>query len=288
METLKNAIVEWLKEMLTSGIVSNLTNIFADVNTQVGSIATQVGQNPASFNSGVFGMIRSISETVIMPVAGIILTFIACYELIQMIIGHNNMNQFEPVMIYKWVFKTAISVLIITNTFDIVLGIFDLAQSVIHRSGGLIQSNTAISDLDIAHVLTVLSTMDVGPMIGLWLQSAILQLGMKIMSVLVFIIVYGRMIEIYMTVSLAPLPFATFGNRDWSQIGQNYLKSMIALAFQGFLILICVGIYAVLIQTITVSDDLVSSLWMIMGYTVLLCFTLLKTGGLAKSVFAAH
>ena len=135
---------------------------------------------------------------------------------------------------------------------------------------------------------TTLEAMEIGPLFGLLLQSMIVQVGMQILSIIIFVIVYGRMIEIYLMTSLAPIPFSTFGNREQSMIGQNYLRSLFALGFQGFLIMICVGIYAVLIQGISVSSDVIASIWGVMGYTVLLCFTLFKTGTLAKSVFSAH
>ena len=130
--------------------------------------------------------------------------------------------------------------------------------------------------------------MDLGPMLGLYLQSFIVQTTMWVLGILIFVIVYGRMIEIYLMVSLAPIPFSTFGTREQSQIGQNYLRSLFAIGFQGFLILVCVGIYAVLIQSVAFSQDIIASLWGVVGYTVLLCFTLFKTGGLAKSVLNAH
>ena len=274
--------------MLVSGIMQNLSGMFDSVNQRVGDIATQVGTTPAAFSPGIFGMIRNVSESVIVPIAGMILTFIACYELIQMIIDHNNLANFESWIFFKWVFKTFLAVTIITNCFNITMAVFDVSQQVIAGAGGIIAGSTAIDSAALDSMQATVEAMDLGPMLGLYLQSFIVQTTMWVLGILIFVIVYGRMIEIYLMVSLAPIPFSTFGNREQSQVGQNYLRSLFAIGFQGFLILVCVGIYAVLIQSIAFSQDIIASLWGVVGYTVLLCFTLFKTGGLAKSVLNAH
>lgn len=288
MQSILDQITEWLTTMLVSGIMGNLTGMFDSVNAQVGEIAGDVGMTPASFSPAVFAMIRNISESVIVPIAGIILTFIACYELIQMIIDHNNLANFETWIFFKWVFKTFVAVMLITNCFNITMAVFDVAQHVISSSGGIIQGSTAIDASTLEVMQETLEAMELGPLLGLYLQTFVVQVTMLALSAVIFVIVYGRMIEIYLVTSLAPIPFATFGNREQSHTGQNYLRSLFALGFQGFLIMICVGIYAVLIQSIAFSDDIIMSIWGVLGYTVLLCFTLFKTGGLAKSVFAAH
>ena len=288
MDTIFQAITDWLKEMLVSGIMDSLSGMFDAVNQQVADVASQVGTSPAGFSPGVFSMIRNVSESVIIPIAGLILTFIACYELIQLIIDHNNLANFETWIFFKWIFKTFVAVMLITNTFNITMAVFDVAQHVISAASGIIGGSTAVDSAALASMQSTLEGMEIGPLIGVYMEVLLLNVGMKIMSLIVFIIVYGRMIEIYLMTSLAPIPFSTFGNREQSQIGQNYLRSLFALGFQGFLIMICVGIYAVLIQSVSFSDNIVASLWGIMGYTVLLCFTLFKTGTLAKSVFNAH
>ncbi|MCD8127302.1 MAG: hypothetical protein LUD82_07595 [Clostridiales bacterium] len=288
MDSILEQITQWLKEMLVAAVMENLTGLFDSVNTQVSSIASDVGTTPANFSPGVFSMIRSISESVIMPVAGIILTFIVCSELIQLLIEHNNLANFDTWLIFKWIFKTFVAVTLISNCFNITLAVFDVAQSVISSSGRLINASTAIDDAALATIEETLLEMELGPLLGLYLQTFIIRLTLFALSVVIFVIVYGRMVEIYLAVSLAHIPFATFGNREQSQIGQNYLRSLIALGFQGFLIMICVGIYAVLIQSAVLSDDIISSLWGVVGYTVLLVFTLFKTGSLAKSVLNAH
>lgn len=288
MGSILDAIAEWLKELLISGIMGNLTGVFDSVNSRVGEIATDVGMTPASFSPGIFSMIRSVSETVIIPIAGLILTFIACYELIQLIIEHNNLSNFETWIIFKWIFKTFVAVTLISNCFNIVMAVFDVCQSVISQSGGIIGASTSVSDSAIAAMEATLETYGVGTLLGIYLMSFVIQLTLWILSIVIFVIVYGRMIEIYLMTSLAPIPLSTFGNREQSQTGQNYLRSLFALGFQGFLIIICVGIYAVLIQSISFTSDIVGSLWGVVGYTVLLVFTLFKTGGLARSVLNAH
>jgi len=287
MDSLLEKITEWIKEALIGGITTNFTGMFDMVNQKVGEIAGQVGQTPESFNSGIFSMIRSLSETVVIPIAGMILTFILCYELITMIIDRNNMHDFETWIFFKWIFKTFCAVYILTHTFDIVMAVFALAQNAVNSSagviGGSLDMNLALADLQ-----TQLMAMEWYELLGLYLESAIVNLVMQAISVCVFIVVYGRMIEIYLTVSVAPIPFSTMANREWGQMGNNYLKSLFALAFQGFLIMVCVGIYAVLIQSITASGNIHIAIWECVGYTALLCFTLLKSGAFAKGIFSAH
>ena len=280
---------EWLRGLLIEGITGNLSGMFDTVNTKVGEIAGEVGQTPLAWNSGVFSMIRNLSETVIVPIAGVILTFVMCYELIQLVTEKNNLHDVDTWMFFKWIFKTFVAVLLVTNTWNIVMGVFDITQSVVNDSAGVIISDTSI---DIATVITdieaKLDAMSVGGLLGLWFQSLFVGLTMKALSICIMLVVYGRMIEIYLVTSIAPIPVATMVNREWGGMGQNYLKSLLALGFQAFLILVCVGIYAVLIQTIAATDDISGAIWSCMGYTVLLCFTLFKTGSLAKSVFSAH
>ena len=288
MDAILQQIADWLKGMLVDGIMNNLSGMFDAVNQQVADVATQVGQTPANFSPGIFALVRNISETVIIPIAGMFLTFIACYELIQLIIEHNNLANFETWIFFKWIFKTFVAVMLITNTFNITMAVFDVAQHVVNASAGLISGSTAVDASTLESIRDTLEAMELGPLLGLFLQSFIVQVCTSILSVAIFVIVYGRMMEIYLMTSLAPIPFSTFGNREQSQIGQNYLRSLFALGFQGFLIMISIGIYAVLVQTISFTDDIIGSIWGIMGYTVLLCFSLFKTGSLARSVMSAH
>jgi len=288
MDFLTDWITKWLKGVLIDGIMGNLSGLFDNVNTQVGAIATQVGTSPASWNAGVFSMIKQLSETVVLPIAGLVLTFVMCYELIQMLIDRNNLHDIDTWMFFKWVFKTFVAVLILSNTFNIVMAVFDVAQSVVNQSAGLIGNSTTVMSGMLDNLKTTLQGMDIGPLLGLWMQSIFVKSTMVALNIVVFVIVYGRMIEIYMMTSLAPIPFATAVNRELGSMGHNYFRSLLAVAFQGFLMLVCVGIYAVLIQSIATSGDPIGSIWSAVGYTVLLCFTLFKTGSLSKSIFGAH
>ena len=288
MGFLTDWLTDWLKELLIEGIMGNLTGLFDSVNSRVGEIAVQVGTTPAAWNAGVFSLIRQLSETVILPIAGLVLTFVATYELIQMLLEKNNMHEFDVANIYKWVFKTACAILILSNTFDIVMAVFDVSQSVIADAAGLIQGSTDITPDMLAELETTLEGMDLGPLLGLWLQSSVIGLTMQIMGIIIFVLVYGRMIEIYLMTSLAPLPVATLSNRELGGTGQNYLKSLFAVGFQGMLILVCVAIYAVLVQGIATGGDPIGAIWGTVGYTVLLCFMLFKTGGIAQRIFGAH
>jgi hypothetical protein len=286
MDILDN-IAEWFNGVLTEGIIANFTGMFDEVNREVSSIAGQVGATPEGWNPGIFGLVRTLSETVVIPIAGIILTFVLCYELISMVIERNNMAEFEPAALYKWIFKTFIAVFILTNTFDIVMAVFDVGQHIVNQSADVISGSLDV-DVALTELETQLTDMEAGELIGLYIESAILSLAMKAMSICVFLIIYGRMIEIYLTCSIAPIPFSTFANREWGHIGNSYLKSLFALAFQGFLIMICVAIYSVLLQTITASGSIHSNIWQCAGISILLIFTLFRSGSLAKGLLGAH
>lgn len=284
-----DAIAEWFKNLLISGIVTNLDGLFDTVNTRVGAIAGQVGSTPVTWNGRIYSMVQGLSQNVILPIAGVILTFVVCYELIQIIIEKNNMHEFDTWIFFKWFAKTAVAILLISNTWNIVMGIFEVAQSVVSSAGGYISGTTSIDIAQATQNLTErLQDQDIGYLLGTWFTTLFMSLTINILSILIFIIVFSRMIEIYLVTSLAPIPFATFANREWSGIGQNYLKSILALAFQGFLIIVCIAIYAVMVQGINLTDDIVGMMWICVGYTVLLCFALFKTGSLSKSIFTAH
>ena len=283
-DTLFAEIEQHLKDMIIPYLMSVLQTMFDCVNDQVGTVASDVGTTPSAFNPTIFGMIRNISETVIMPIAGIILTFVACYELIQLIISYNNLANFETWFIFKWVFKTFIAVEIITHTFDFTMAVFDVAQYVILNAGGVIVSSTAVDASALASMQSTIEAMDIWSIFALFFQVSIIMIITQILSNLIFVIIYVRMIEIYMYVSLAPIPLATFANKEQSSVCINYGKSLFALGLQGFLIMICVGIYAALIQSIAFSSDIVGSLWGVVGYTVLLAFSLFKTNTVAKAI----
>ena len=275
--------------MLIGSIMSNLTGLFDNVNRQVAGIADNVGATPQAWNGGVFGMIRSLSDNVILPIAGVILALVATLELIQMIVDRNNMHDMDTFMLAKWVFKTACAVVIVTNTWNIVMAVFDVAQSVVSRASGLVIADTDIRiDSVIVGLEAKLAEMELGALFGLWVQSMFVGFTMWALAICIFIITYGRMIEIYLVTSVAPIPMATMANREWGQMGQNYLRSLFALGFQAFLIIICVAIYAILVRGIAVESDVSTAIWTCMGYTVLLCFTLFKTSSLARSIFHAH
>ena len=289
MNFLWDKVTEWLKELLIGSIMSNLTGLFDNVNRQVAGIADNVGATPQAWNGGVFGMIRNLSDNVILPIAGVILVLVATLELIQMIVDRNNMHDMDTFMLAKWVFKTACAVVIVTNTWNIVMAVFDVAQSVVSRASGLVIADTDIRiDSVIVGLEAKLAEMELGALFGLWVQSMFVGFTMWALAICIFIITYGRMIEIYLVTSVAPIPMATMANREWGQMGQNYLRSLFALGFQAFLIIICVAIYAILVRGIAVESDVSTAIWTCMGYTVLLCFTLFKTSSLARSIFHAH
>lgn len=282
-------IEDWFRGILTDGILSNLSGLFDSVNTEVGEIATQVGTTPAGWNAGIFNMIRTLSENVIVPIAGLVITYVLCVELISMVTEKNNMHDVDTFMFFKWFFKAWVAVYLVTHTFDITMAVFDVAQHVVSGAAGVISGST---NIDVAAALASmqsgLDAMEIPELLLLVMETSLVSLCMKIMSVLITVILYGRMIEIYLYCSVSPIPFATMTNREWGQIGNNYLKALFAIGFQGFLIMVCVGIYAVLVNNITVADNLHSAIFSLAAYTVILCFSLFKSGALAKSIFSAH
>jgi hypothetical protein len=289
MDWLFSGFGDWMKDGLIEAIVDSYSGIFDEINTRLNSVADDVGQTPQDWNPSVFEMIKNLSDTVITPIAGIILTFVLCYELITMIVERNNLHSGDTFELFKWIMKSACAVVILTHTFDIVMGTFELAQEAVTGSAGLVGGNISTgSGAALDSLKESLNEMPLWSIAIFYLEIFVVKLSMQAMSIAIFILVYGRMIEIYCVSSVAPIPFATMANREWGQIGNNYLKSLVALAFQGFLIIVCVSIYSVLSATIPVSDNVHAAIWSRVGYTVLLCIALFKTGSLAKSIFGAR
>ena len=283
-------ITDFIKEMLQGWVMSNLSNMFGDVNDKVGTIAGEVSKTPSTWNAGIFSMVQTLSENVIVPIAGMIISFVLIYELITMVIDKNNMHDFDTGLFFRFLFKACIAVMLLSKTFDIVMAVFDVGSHVVTEAAAQISGSTS---LDVEATLTTMfnnqiGSMGIGELIGLGMETMIISLCMKIMSVLITVILYGRMIEIYLYVSVSPIPAATVTNREWGSVGTNYLKGLIALAFQGFFIMVCVAIYAVLVSSVAVAGNLHSALWSVAAYTVILCFSLFKTGSLSKSIFNAH
>jgi len=287
MDSLWNSLMGWFKEALVGGIMGRFEGMFENLDAEISGVAAQVGATPAGWNAGVFSMIKALSDTVVLPVAGIILTFVLCYELINLILERNHMHEFDSFKIFKWIFKTYVAVYILTNTYNIVMAVFELAQNAIAGSAGLI-SGSVDTKLALDTLRESLEAMEAFELFGLFLESFIVSLALKAMTICIFIISYGRMLEIYLAVSVAPIPFATMANHEWGQIGNNYLRSLFAVAFQGFLIMVCIGIYAVLLNSVALSPNAHIAIWTLLGYTALLCFSLFKTGSLSKNVFGAH
>ena len=280
---------EWMKDMLVSANLHCLKSVFDYSNDSVSTIAGEVAKTPQSWNGGIFSMIRGLSENVMMPIAGVILTIVMCIDLLHMIMDSNNMNTVDFWMILKWIFKTAAACLIVTNTWNIVMAVFEIAGSVVNSSSGVISGSTAIQLSEVLpSVESRLEAMSVGELLITLLQSFVVSIGVRIMGIIIFIVINGRMIEIYLTTSIAPIPMATMLGREWSGVGNGYLRSIFALGFQGFFIMICVGIYSVLIHSITTTADISYALWTCLGYTVLLALSLIKTDSIAKGVFSAR
>ncbi len=282
-------ITDFIKEMLQGWVLTNLETMFTDVNEKVGTIAGEVSRTPSAWNSSIFQMIRTLSETVIVPIAGMIISFVLVYELITMVMDKNNMHDFDTSLFFRFLLKAGIAVSLLSKTFDVVMAIFDVGSHVVMQAAGFISGST---NLDVQATLASMlenqiDQMEIGELMGLGIETMLLSLGMKMMAVLITVILYGRMIEIYLYISIAPIPAATVANREWGSVGTNYVKGLIALAFQGFFIMVCVAIYAVLVSSVTIASNLHQALWSVAAYTILLCYSLFKTGSLSKSIFHA-
>lgn len=289
MNTIIERITEAIKEILIGMIQNGLEGMFVEVNDKVGTIASQVGQTPQGWNAGVFNLIQNLSQTVIVPIAGLIITFVLCYELITMVTQKNNFHEFETYNIFLWIFKAYVAIYLVTNTFNITMAVFDVGQHIVNGAAGVISGSTAVdASVVIATLTESLEEMEIGELFLLAMETLLISLTMSILSVIITVIMYGRMIEIYLYTSVAPIPFATMTNKEWGNIGNNYLKGLFALAFQGFFMLVCVGIYSVLVNAMTISTNLHGAMFSVAAYTVVLAFSLFKTGSLSKSIFNAH
>ena len=290
MGAIIDRITDFIKEMLQGWVLDNLGTMFTDVNNKVGTIAGEVRQTPSAWNGSIFSMIRNLSENVMIPIAGLIISAILCYELITMAMDKNNMHEVGSEFFFRYLVKACIAVMLLSKTFDITMAIFDVGNHIVTNAAGVISGSASI---DVTATLvsmfnSQLSNMGIGELIGLGIETMIVSLCMKIMSVLITVVLYGRMIEIYLYISVAPVPFATLSNREWGSIGNNYIKGICALAFQGFFIMVCVGIYSALVAGVAVAGNLHTALWSVAAYTVILCFSLFKTGSLSKSILNAH
>ena len=289
MLNILDTIQEWIMQVLRECIMGNLEGLFDQINSEVGEVAVNVGTTPAAWNAGVFSMIRNLSDNVVVPIAGIIITFVLCYELISMLMEKNNLHDFETYAIYKWVIKAFVAVYLVTHTFDITMAIFDVAQEVVQQSAGIITGSTSVDfAAAVGNVSDQLEAMELGELFGLLVETMLLRITVPILSLCVMLVLVGRMIEIYIYCSVGAIPFATMTNREWGQMGNNYLRGLVALGLQGFFIMICVAVYSVLVGQIGAGGNLHAAIWKCAGYTVLLCFSLFKTGAVSKSILNAH
>lgn len=290
MGSIIDKITDFIKELLQGWVLANFDTMFTDVNTKVDTIAGEVSKTPSAWNSSIFNMIKTLSDNVMIPIAGMIISFVLIYELITMVTDRNNMHEFDTSVFIRFFMKACIAVMLLSKTFDIVMAVFDVGNHMVNAAASSISGSTSI---DVTAALRTMfnndvSTMGIGELLGLGMETMVISLCMKIMSVLITVIIYGRMIEIYLYVSVAPVPCATVTNHEWGTIGTNYLKGLCALAFQGFLIMVCVAIYAVLVAGVTVAPNIHTALWSVAAYTIILCFSLFKTGSLSKSIWNAH
>ena len=280
-------ITEFFKELLIGGIQANLESMFLDINNQVASVASDVGQTPMGWNGEVFNFIKAINNNVIIPIAGLIITAVLCIELINMVMQKNNMHDSDTFEFFKYIIKMWVAVYLVTHAFDFSMAVFDVAQSLVNQAAGVINTSAVVSMDQVTEMVALLEDKGIGELIMILLETSLVKISIQAISLIITVVVYGRMFEIYIYSSVSAIPFATMGNKEWGQIGNNYIKGLFALGLQGLFLIICLGVYAVLVKTISITD-IHTSIFMVLAYALLLGLTMLKTGTLAKSILNAH
>lgn len=280
-------IEEFFKELLLGGIQANLESMFLDINDKVGAVATDVGKTPMGWNGDVFAFIKSINDSVIIPIAGLIITAVLCIELINMVMQKNNMHDTDTFEFFKYIIKMWIAVWLVSHAFEFSMAVFDVAQHMVNKAAGVINTSATVSGDQIVAMMDTLKEKGLGELAMILFETSLIKVAIQVISVVIMLVVYGRMFEIYVYSSVSAIPFATMGNKEWGQIGTNYIKGLFALGLQGLFLMVCLGIYAVLVKTIKITDIHTSTMT-ILGYAVLLGLMMLKSGTLAKSVLNAH
>ena len=280
-------IEEFFKELLLGGIQANLESMFLDINDKVGAVATDVGKTPMGWNGDVFAFIKSINDSVIIPIAGLIITAVLCIELINMVMQKNNMHDTDTFEFFKYIIKMWIAVWLVSHAFEFSMAVFDVAQHMVNKAAGVINTSATVSGDQMVAMMDTLKEKGLGELVMILFETSLIKVAIQVISVVIMLVVYGRMFEIYVYSSVSAIPFATMGNKEWGQIGTNYIKGLFALGLQGLFLMVCLGIYAVLVKTIKITDIHTSTMT-ILGYAVLLGLMMLKSGTLAKSVLNAH
>ena len=280
-------IEEFFKDLLLGGIQANLESMFLDINDKVGAVATDVGKTPMGWNGDVFAFIKSINDSVIIPIAGLIITAVLCIELINMVMQKNNMHDTDTFEFFKYIIKMWIAVWLVSHAFEFSMAVFDVAQHMVNKAAGVINTSATVSGDQIVAMMDTLKEKGLGELVMILFETSLIKVAIQVISVVIMLVVYGRMFEIYVYSSVSAIPFATMGNKEWGQIGTNYIKGLFALGLQGLFLMVCLGIYAVLVKTIKITDIHTSTMT-ILGYAVLLGLMTLKSGTLAKSVLNAH
>lgn len=280
-------IEEFFKELLLGGIQANLESMFLDINDKVGAVATDVGKTPMGWNGDVFAFIKSINDSVIIPIAGLIITAVLCIELINMVMQKNNMHDTDTFEFFKYIIKMWIAVWLVSHAFEFSMAVFDVAQHMVNKAAGVINTSATVSGDQIVAMMDTLKEKGLGELVMILFETSLIKVAIQVISVVIMLVVYGRMFEIYVYSSVSAIPFATMGNKEWGQIGTNYIKGLFAFGLQGLFLMVCLGIYAVLVKTIKITDIHTSTMT-ILGYAVLLGLMMLKSGTLAKSVLNAH
>ena len=280
-------IEEFFKDIIIDVIKDNLSAMLVDINDKVSTVAGEVGKTPSSWNSEVFTFIKSINTNVVLPIAAIILTAILCIELIQVVMRKNSMQDTDTFEFFKYIIKMWIAVWLVSHAFDFSMAVFDVAQSMIGKAAGVVGTSANITPGNFDAMVDALKTKELGTLIGIALETGLVKFSLTILSILITVILYGRMIEIYIYCSVAAIPFSTMGNKEWGSIGTNYIKSLFALGLQGLFILIFFGIYAVLVKTVNFTD-IHTSILQVLAYGLILGVMMMKSGSIAKAILNSH
>ncbi len=292
----------WIKGILADTVCSNLRSMMETIQTLTVGLDSELALSPDSYNADMWSMLQNVIDSAIVPVASLVLTAIMCLELISWLNEQNNMRTTGDIMaqFVKFIVRLFIGVLLVQKSYDITLWVFRLSNFVIFNAIGTINTSISadiLSGSSLEAIKETLVTLEIGDLLTIIGVSFLASLATVIIQAAAWIVILGRVIQIYMYCSVGAIPYATLTHKETSGIGKNYLLNLAALGFQGFFMLIAIAMYGYLINdAISKLDpgDLVSPMGFISFVLKLLCcggallFTLIGSKSLSKSIFNAH
>ncbi len=275
-----------------SGVSSNsLEQILLYVNKIAEEVGAELGKSPESFNAQVFKLLETFSKNVVLPIGILILTIVLVTNLCKSLLDDREMQ--NPLKVYFFFIITSVfAVILVTNSFEITNFIINISQTIVDKALTLFDKEATSITGDITKFEETLKTMEVSQIFGIWLMLILTVIIMWLVRILVQIVILGRFIEIFMRISIAPIPFATFFNRDLSSTGYNFVKSMVAVSLQAILIMVVIAIYRGTLSSIAVDvgsqEILMLFLIKILGINLTLVFMLFQTKRIADSILSVH